>query len=194
MDEKERVDFLKTIYEQHWLHARHLEAERHWFTTVSVAIVAGLLALLAGIGTAGALSPLDHFFLAAGIFILLISIVGYSLCLTWRAGFVAHTTLAKEILQDIGLKDYDAYGPGFERIKIAWGWFTAHNLYLFFYSVLASGGLYFMLEELISKCSLLFPWRWLFLLILPGIGISVAYWYNRREKGYRRDRGIKEHW
>lgn len=190
MDEKTRIDFLKTVYEQHWLQARHVEAERHWFTTVSVVIVVGLLALLFRIDGAGASSPLDHFLLATGIFILLISIVGYCLCLTWRAGFIAHTTLAKEILQDIGLKDYDAYGPGFEQIKIAWGWFTAHNLYLFFYSFLASDGLYFILEELISKCS----WRWLFLLIPPGIGISVAYWYNRREKRYRRDRGIKEHW
>lgn len=44
MEEKARHELLKSIYEQHWLHARHLENERLWFTNIYVLITGGLLA------------------------------------------------------------------------------------------------------------------------------------------------------
>ena len=34
------------IYEQHWVHARHVENERLWFTNIFVVIMGALLAIL----------------------------------------------------------------------------------------------------------------------------------------------------
>lgn len=44
MDDKEKRGLLKSVYEQNWLHARHVENERLWFTNIYVIAVAGLLA------------------------------------------------------------------------------------------------------------------------------------------------------
>jgi hypothetical protein len=41
-------EFLKCIFEQNWLHAKHVENERLWFTNLYVAIAVGVLAFLAG--------------------------------------------------------------------------------------------------------------------------------------------------
>ncbi len=41
---KERNELLQSVYEQHWLHARHVENERLWFTNIYMVAVGGLLA------------------------------------------------------------------------------------------------------------------------------------------------------
>ncbi len=37
---------LKTIYEQYWLHARHVADERLWFTNIYILVVVGILIFL----------------------------------------------------------------------------------------------------------------------------------------------------
>ena len=141
MEEKTRHELLKSIYEQHWLHARHVENERLWFTNIFALIVAGLLAFLATTNN-GVLSESARY---AGYFILILSIVGYVFCLTLRAPFVAHTEKAKKLLEDSRLLEYDPYQPEeiYRIIKI--GWLSTHELFLYFYALMAGGALYLVL-------------------------------------------------
>ena len=42
----ESIELVKTIYEQHWLHARHVENERLWLTNIFAILFAGSLAVV----------------------------------------------------------------------------------------------------------------------------------------------------
>lgn len=140
MEEKARYELLKSVYEQHWLHARHVENERLWFTNIFGIIVAGLLAFLST--TDG--EALPQFALFVGSFVFILSTLGYFFCLSWRAGFVEHTTLALKMLEVSPLKRYAPYtSEAFGKIKV--GWITAHELFLYFYALMASGSLFLIL-------------------------------------------------
>lgn len=171
MEEKARVELLKSVYEQHWLHARHVENERLWFTNIFALIVAGLLAFL---GTTEDKELLPQFAIYVGYFIFILSLLGYFVCLTWRAPFVEHTTLANKLLEDSQLKKYIPYtSKAYRRIKI--GWITAHELFLYFYALMASGGLFLLLYAGLEK-----PYWWIsiilfFILCVSWRGLQV-YW------------------
>ena len=46
MSSEQNDNSLKEIYEQYWLHARHVADERLWFTNIYILIVVGVLAFL----------------------------------------------------------------------------------------------------------------------------------------------------
>ena len=181
MEEKARQELLKSIYEQHWLHARHVENERLWFTNIFVLIIAGLFAFLSKIPAEGETLPILH--VSAVGFILLLALLGYVLCLAWRAPFVEHTTLAREMVEQYPeLKDYAAYTrPEIYRI-IKVGWVTAHQLFLYFYILIATSAVVLAIS-LIEAC---LYWN-IAGAVLFCAGVAIERYYQRREDKYRKE-------
>jgi len=182
MEEKARQELLKSIYEQHWLHARHVENERLWFTNIFVLIVAGLLAFLGT--TDKQLLPLFALFIGGFIFIL--SMLGYLLCLTWRAPFLEHTTLARKMLEDSLLEGYVPYTTkAFKKLK---GRITAHKLFLHFYALMAGGGL-----SLILYVGLAWSYWWVSLIVALLISCVLWRWlFKKKEDEYHEKMGVRD--
>jgi hypothetical protein len=173
MEEKARQEFLKSIYEQHWLHARHVENERLWFTNIFGIIVAGLLAFL---GTIEDKETPFLFAIYAGSFIFALSMLGYFFCLTWRAPFVEHTVLARKMLEtDPLLERYAPCGKGYTRIKILG--ITAHELFLYFYALMSGAGLYLILYVGLAKCYWWISIILFFVLCLVWRGLRL-FWHG----------------
>ncbi len=180
MEEKVRIGLLKSIYEQHWLHARHVEYQRLWFTTVFALIVAGSMASLFTVDE----KLLSQFAIYAGFVIFALSILGYFFCLTWRSPLVEHTTLASKMLEaDPWLKEYTPYAPGYERLKFLG--ISAHELFLYFYALMAGMALFLVLYVGLAWC---YWWVSIVLFI-----ILCALWrgfFVRQEKEYTQKMGI----
>ncbi len=51
MSPEKNDENLKTIYEQYWLHARHVADERLWFTNIYILVVVGILIFFANRST-----------------------------------------------------------------------------------------------------------------------------------------------
>lgn len=188
MEEKTRHELLKSVYEQHWLHARHVENERLWFTNIFALIVAGLLAFL---GTVEDKELLSLFAIYAGCFIFILSMLGYFLCLTWRAPFVEHTTLARKMLEDLSLKEYAPYTT--EAYKKLKGKIAANKLFLYFYAFMAGGALFLLLYVGVGrmeKC----PYLWVSIAV-SVIVFLVLYllwrvWFKKKEDKYLEEMGV----
>jgi len=182
MEEKASEELLKSIYEQHWLHARHVENERLWFTNIFGVIVAGLLAFL------GTVKPTDLSLFAkfAGSFIFILSMLGYLLCLTWRAPFLEHTTLARKMLEDSQLEIYAPYTTeAFRKLK---GRVNAHKLFLHFYALMAGGGL-----SLILYAGLEWSYWWVSIIVMLLISCVLWKWlFKKKEVAYHKEMGIQE--
>ncbi len=189
MERQAREELLKSIYEQHWLHVRHVESERLWFTNIFALIVAGLITLL---GTTGVGWSSSVFAIYAGCFIIVLSMLGYFLCLTWRAPFLEHTTLASRILEDSGLKEYAPYtSKAHSRIKI--GWITTHELFLYFYALMVGGGLFLLLYVGLEK-----SYWWVSIILFVALCVlwrgTGILWrgLRKREVQYRKEMGVRE--
>jgi len=183
--EKVRYELLKSIYEQHWLHARHVEYERTWFAVVLAIIVAGSVASLATIKN-GELLPLFVTYTASIIFVL--SILGYFLCLSWRAPFVEHTTLANKMLVvDPWLKEYTPYAPGYKGLKFLG--ISAHELFLYFYALMAGGALFLLLYV---GLAILCLWVSIIVSLILSLAMGALWrlWLIRREKKYVQEVGV----
>jgi len=68
------IGVVKMIYEQNWLHARHVVTERHWFSNIYVIVVGGILAFLSGTRN-------PQFLSATFLALFLFSLVGYLISL-----------------------------------------------------------------------------------------------------------------
>lgn len=189
MGVEDRTELLKAVYEQHWLHARHVENERLWFTNIFGVVVAGLLAFL---GTADAES-LPLLAKLTGAFIFALSVLGYLLCLIGRVPFVVHTEMTEKTLRHKQLEMYSSYPPGFSKVKLFW--ISAHELFLYFYALMAGGGSFIALRVgleypqwwigLIPSVILILAWRGLrlpcnILLIRPICSILIRFWRKRK--------------
>lgn len=99
MLEQDENRLLATIYEQHWLHARHVENERLWFTNVYAIVLAGALSLLS-----------EHvsleFNVAVLSFLMLLSLIGILFSLKVKLVFIWHTREAHKIIKDHGFIEY----------------------------------------------------------------------------------------
>lgn len=179
MEERARQELLKSIYEQHWLHARHVENERLWLTNVFALIVAGLLAFLGSIEDKELFSRVAIF---VGCFIFIISTLGYLLCLTWRAGFVEHTILASKMLKDALLNRYAPYtSKDFRKFKVS----SAHELFLYFYALMAGGALFLLLYVGLAWC-----YWWVSIVLSIALCALWRGWLARREDEYREKMGV----
>lgn len=92
MEEKTRHELLKSVYEQHWLHARHLENERLWLTNIYMLIVGALLAYTFGRGEAG-FWPWPIL-----VIIFILSLIGFFMSHSLRIPFYYHSRMA-DIIQ-----------------------------------------------------------------------------------------------
>lgn len=98
----ERVENLRRVYEQNWLHARHVENERLWFTNIYAVVMAGSLALMS---EKGLIWPL-------ATFLLVLSLLGFFMCHALRMPFIRHSRISEIILRrEWQLKDYSGFYP-----------------------------------------------------------------------------------
>jgi len=189
-----------TVYEQHWLHARHVENERLWFTNIFVIVTGGLLALIGYILASGAGEDqplswlLPAFLYGTPSLVLVLSIIGYFLCISWRAPFVEHTALLTKMLQEYpGF--YIEYGTWarqdlYKLIKLRW--ITTHELFLYFYGALASMALFFLLTVILHErvnCYLYIAGGLAGMLFIS----SILVWrkcLRKREEKYREKIGV----
>lgn len=93
-EDQERAKNLRTVFEQHWLHARHVENERLWFTNIYALVVGGLLAFTWEKAEATSCSPWPWQIL---VVILLLSLLGLGMCHSMVIPFIRHRTLAQVI-------------------------------------------------------------------------------------------------
>lgn len=119
---------LGKIYEQYWLHARHQEVQRLWFTNIYAMIVAGAFAYFGAVK--GFSTPLL-------VFLTLLSILGYLVAYSWNIPFTIFSRLAEEIaVREWNLpKDYrrfTKYRRGYEFSKIV----SANIVFIGFYSLM----------------------------------------------------------
>jgi len=92
-DEK---DFLKLLFNQSWLHIRHVENHRLWFTNMYFVMVAGVFAYL---GNQTPKSTVFMFPLLIG-FLFSLSLMGLALCLKTTKVHNAYTDALERILMD----------------------------------------------------------------------------------------------
>lgn len=81
---------LQIIYEQYWLHARHVANERLWFTNIYVLIVASAFAFIAT-----SQSTVIHLWLL--VFLLILSIMGFFMCHSLVIHFITYSRMTELI-------------------------------------------------------------------------------------------------
>lgn len=95
----DKRDLVRAIYEQHWLHIRHVENQRLWFTSIFAILCGGSFALMRGGLFDKANWPI------VGLLIVL-SLLGLFVCLRIQMSFNAHKDAAELILSRYGLAHY----------------------------------------------------------------------------------------
>ncbi len=126
MPSKENDENLGKIYEQYWLHARHVADERLWFTNIYILIVVGVLVFL----------KIDQpLFMRLGgiVFILLISIIGFLMCHSLTVHFITYSRTAELIqINEWGASYRQFYPKDGKRLtsKIGSLNFTFYFLYI----------------------------------------------------------------
>lgn len=181
-DNEQKPENLRKVFEQHWLHGRHVENERLWFTNVYAILWGGSLAFMSQQGISTALA----------IFLLVLSYLGLLVCHSLRLAFIEHTRLAEIILrQEWQLTDYSvfyrrpqqvdqaAYPSGEARKTV-----SVHHVFYGVYvvGVVASSVMIFQI----------IPWVWLGILIgLFSIIGSVALlcWFDEVEDSLYKEIG-----
>lgn len=99
MHDQDKIRLLAVIYEQYWLHARHVENERLWFTNIYAIILAGTLTLLGKPTYSG-------FYIAVLVFLISLSMIGMLFSLKVKLIFLWYTRKVFEIMIDYGLRKY----------------------------------------------------------------------------------------
>jgi len=136
---------LRRIYEQYWLHARHQEVQRLWFTNIYSMIVAGTFAYFGAI---------KGFSTSLLVFLILLSILGYLVTYSWNIPFVIYSRLAEEIaVREWDLpKDYrrfTKYRKGYEFGKKV----SANTVFIGFYSLMAGIFVGLFLQTNLEVCT-----------------------------------------
>jgi hypothetical protein len=95
----DKRDLVKAIYEQHWLHMRHVENQRLWFTNIFAILCGGSFALMRG----GLFNKAN--WLIVG-FLMVLSLLGLFVCLRIQMSLNGHRGAAELILSRYGLAHY----------------------------------------------------------------------------------------
>ena len=95
----DKRDLVRAIYEQHWLHIRHVENQRLWFTSIFAVLCGGSFALMRGGLFDKANWPI------VGL-LMVLSLIGFAFCLRIQGVFNAHKSVAELILRRYGLEHY----------------------------------------------------------------------------------------
>ncbi len=165
--ETERKEFLRSVYEQHWLHARHVEDERLWFTNIYLVAVGGLLAYTFEKGTAHSW-PWQIL-----ILVFIFSILGFFMCHHLCIPFLYHSRMADIIqIHEWQLpyhyfysrcpKSYKLANPRAKYFPVSKGkdpskFGSFSGVFHIFYSAIASFSVAFLLHDLDHS---FFDWAW----------------------------------
>lgn len=95
---EQKVDNLRVLLEQHWLHCRHLESERAWFMNAYVVVVGVVAAFIAGRGLE---ISLPFYFLLS--FLVVFTFVGLFLTTRWIYAFECHRIRVNKLASIIWL-------------------------------------------------------------------------------------------
>lgn len=95
----DKRDLVRAIYEQHWLHIRHVENQRLWFTNIFVILCGGSLIVMRGGLFDKANWPIVGF-------LMVLSLIGFVFCLRIQGVFNAHKDAAGLILRRYSLDHY----------------------------------------------------------------------------------------
>jgi hypothetical protein len=160
---------IEKVYEQYWLHARHQENQRLWFTNIYAVIVAGILAYLGAIYKLGNGNNSTFFISAIILFIFLtiLSIFGYLITLAWNIPFVIYSRLAEEISikkwnLDPEFRRFTKYKKGYNFNKPRW--MRASDIFVAFYSLMTGVSisffsyLFFNLDRVYVSLILIIIW------------------------------------
>lgn len=124
------IESLRRLFEQHWLHCRHLEFERAGFTSIVAAIVVGVLTFMA---TSETITPYPIYFLIA------LTSVGLILTVRWTYAFEFHRTKTKDVALALGIKaEIDIPAKGIWKIFRTRIWFPT------FYIIMLTGLVLFL--------------------------------------------------
>jgi hypothetical protein len=117
-DETERIkqkelELIKSTYEQNWLHVRHVENERLWFTNTYVIILGALIVF-------SLRSDIPHFIKVSTLsFLILMSFLGINFSLRVRKVVYEHHLRTKRIAEEYNLRKYIHIGKTREEYKQA---------------------------------------------------------------------------
>ena len=96
---------LRTLLEQHWDHARHLESERAWFMNAYAVVIGGVLAFIIGMKVEDisnlVTSKLFQFFV---IFLVGLTFFGFIHTIRWTYSFECHRIKINKLATIIWLK------------------------------------------------------------------------------------------
>ena len=95
----DKIDLVRAIYEQHWLHIRHVENQRLWFTNIFVILCGGSLIVMRG-------ALFDKVNWPIIGFLMVLSLIGLFFCLRIQSVFNAHKDAAGLILRRYSLDHY----------------------------------------------------------------------------------------
>jgi len=95
------IELVKVVYEQHWLHARHVENERLWFTNIFTAIFAGVISIIKD-------SLFDLASVPLILFLMILSIFGILVSIKFDSIYKTHKRAAELILEMYNLSHINA--------------------------------------------------------------------------------------
>ncbi len=123
-------DPYKLLYEQYWLHARHVENERLWFTNIYAALVAGVFVILGRLDLSS--HNIELVVRLSFLFLFALSLIGFFLTFSWTAAFTLFSRLAQNLART-------AFGipEKFDRFHYQISKISAGSLFQVFYAVLA---------------------------------------------------------
>jgi len=95
------IELVKAVYEQHWLHARHVENERLWFANIFAAILVGAISITGERLFDPASTPLI-------VLLMALSVIGMLMSIKFDSIYKTHERAAQQILEICGLSHLNA--------------------------------------------------------------------------------------
>jgi|GEM_PF-673654 len=138
---------LRKVYEQCWLHARHNENERLWFTNIYALVVGGALAFMSQAGL--------NWYIPS--FLIGFSLIGLLMCHALRIPWIKYSRMAEIIMRrEWQLADYSViyprdeqastYGSGETKKR-----FSLHGAFCLFYMFMFALSVIFLVQAVGCK-------------------------------------------
>lgn len=168
----ERQDNAKTVFEQYWLHARHVENQRLWITNILVILFGALLSFMAQAGVIWYISA----------FGLLLALFGLLMVHALRVPFLRYSRMAEAIMAaELGMGKYRRFFVAQEKKGIAqvidklWG---VHKFYVGLFTTSVAGWCALLAYSLKAEDSATWAIFWGVAIVLP---IIYRFIFGRRE-------------
>ena len=141
-EDSSNLEVLLAILEQNWVHARHQEEERMWFTRMYAIIVTGVIGFVSIRGLK------DSFFLI--LFLIYLSITGIIATYKLSAEFHNHMTKIELIVDKLKAKNY--MGLPLDRVKGGrWKIFRVTFTFYLLYIMVIIGCTYMLVSLLLTN-------------------------------------------